>query len=475
MGRAVGRDMSRAVTIAALLAGCLLLSAASRNAPVQAQTPILTDTLWAEETLPSTESPRLAIAPAAARAVSWLRDQQADDGGWHSQTYGQMKTGAGNTALLALALAEWRAVTSDRLLQQAIDQQLAAALTFLLRHQSPAGHVRSSAESTDYPTYTTALTLLTLQRLERSAVDQRPAVDQRTAGDERAATASAPATPGPSLLNNWPADELVVKRSRFADYLVAAQLAGSHGYHPGQLAYGGWDSTGGDERIPARFVQADVAVTTLVLQALAGEQSGDRSLAIAQQAAVFLARCQHAADGGFWFTAEADDPRNKAGMNRPGGSAIPYATATIDGIIAWQAVAALATQANRQRAQPLGQPSSPLPATARERAAAGLAWMQRHPTAAAIPGLDADETTRLWNEGLRYYYWAGLAKLLPDYPEPVRSQLTEELMDQLLPLQSSAGFWRNSVNAMREDDPLIATALALLALSRLSESLESDD
>lgn len=420
--------------------------------------------------------PQLA-RQAAERSIRWLADQQSDDGAWRSQTYGQMKTGAGTTALLALALSEWiaadDAALSDPFLLQRRQESIAvrdAALQFLLHYQSAGGHVRASGDRTDYPTYTTALTLLALQR----------------GGD-----------PSPTELS----DQLPAKRRQMADYLIASQLTetGRYRYELSDLAYGGWDSTGGDDAIPPTFVQADIAITALVLQALAGEWSqapdvtSDSQHSVAERAAVFLNRCRSAglprsgvatmklADraGGFWFTPEISDPRNKAGVvtatiddaiaqSPAANSAEPYATATIDGVRAWLAIARISEAVPAESPEPYLR----LDLQLRRAIKAGRGWLQRHPAIDAVPGFQTAEQQRLWGQGLRYYYWAGLAGLLDQFPAADRDRLAEQLTEQVLTLQTADGSWRNEANAMREDDPLIATAFSLLTLARTRAAIE---
>jgi hypothetical protein len=50
-------------------------------------------------------------------------------------------------------------------------------------------------------------------------------------------------------------------------------------------------------------------------------------------------------------------------------------------------------------------------------------------------------------------------------PEPVRTQRREAIVAQLVSTQRADGSWRNESARMREDDPLIATSFALVALS----------
>lgn len=146
----------------------------------------------------------------------------------------------------------------------------------------------------------------------------------------------------------------------------------------------------------------------------------------------FVTRCQ-APDGGFYFTPGEDG--NKAGPGRP------YGSPTCD-----------ALRALRR----FGLPADD------ERIRRGLAWLDAHETYDRNPGFVGEG--RHWETGILFYYLNALAGVRSDLggPEGWRVRLAGELLKR----QREDGSFVNDVATMREDDPLICTALALEALVR---------
>jgi hypothetical protein len=182
--------------------------------------------------------------------------------------------------------------------------------------------------------------------------------------------------------------------------LRGRQLAEGLGWSEEDPEYGGWDSGPGVPRKPA-CRRPDLSVTAFACEALGGDPKARR----------FAERCR-AADGGFFFTPHAPQAhQNKAG---PGRS---YASATCDAL------------------RVLG------------RDPRGLQWLRdRGPEAS---GLDGD-----WGEALFYYESFARAKVLP----------SKDLAVRLVARQRADGSWQNPRGLMKEDDPLVATGLALIAL-----------
>jgi hypothetical protein len=145
------------------------------------------------------------------------------------------------------------------------------------------------------------------------------------------------------------------------------------------------------------------------------------------RALVYLGRSQNS-DGGFYFSP-VNPEINKAG--EAGGGFAGYGTATADGVLALRAA---------------GVPNED------PRVAKALNWLKDHHEADRAPGFD-EGTAKPWGSGLRFYYAHAISRVLPN--------LRVEL-----PPQYGDGSFRNSVNLVKEDDPLIATAFALYALPR---------
>jgi hypothetical protein len=101
---------------------------------------------------------------------------------------------------------------------------------------------------------------------------------------------------------------------------------------------------------------------------------------------------------------------------------------------------------------------------------AGLAWLKDHPEVKYVPGFDEPEDLNGWGMGLRFYYYQSLAKLLPHFDAKTRAARQQAIRAQIVELQQENGRWQNPSARMREDDPLIATCLAIAALGALAES-----
>lgn len=211
---------------------------------------------------------------------------------------------------------------------------------------------------------------------------------------------------------------------RMRDALLAQQLADDLGWPRDHPAYGSW-GMGGPARRPPHPGHLDLSMTRHVLEALDGGDAARRSL-------VFLDRCRNP-DGGFLFSTVMEE-KNKA------GPATSYGTATADGVLALLAA---------------GVPASD------ERVVRAAAWLQQHHRVDRVPGF-SDDPEQTWDEAMRFYYQAAAARVFRRLKtvSPWRQEMDEALSRD----QRADGSWTNSVFQMKEDDPLIATTLALRAL-----------
>jgi hypothetical protein len=66
---------------------------------------------------------------------------------------------------------------------------------------------------------------------------------------------------------------------------------------------------------------------------------------------------------------------------------------------------------------------------------------------------------------LRFYYYASLRGALPSLPASDRDARQAALGKHVAGLQQDTGRWVNASDRMRENDPLLATPLAIVALS----------
>ena len=353
-------------------------------------------------------------APPSGHA--YLIAQQAADGGWHSEAYGALRSGAAATSLALYAISHLPLDRLDRH-RDSVDR----AVAFLRKGLQESGVVYSPDGTADYPNYATAMTLTALKRLEMP----------------------------------FPASE----SRRMLQCLIASQLTQTRGWKPPDPDYGGWDFIGdslGDWRLSTG---TNVSVSSFVLEALRTADSKGNEAAFTR-ALDWLKSCQNLpGDGGFFYTPRLQDSLNKAayevqgpGMEGPAHThrqrhPRSYGTATCDGI---RGLIYCGLEPNDARVR------------------AAVRWIRERDGGADVPGFEQSPEHANWKESLRFYYYAALAKtsaLVPDIITPGRRA---ELIEIIRSSQAPDGSWANERSDMREDDPLIATSFALIALSELS-------
>jgi len=174
------------------------------------------------------------------------------------------------------------------------------------------------------------------------------------------------------------------------------------GWSESDPEFGGWDHGLLLPRKP-QCQRPDLSVTAFACEALGSDSKARR----------FVERCR-AEDGGFFFTPHEESVhQNKAG---PGTS---YATATCD---------ALRILGSDPRSK---------------------AWLDRHASLDGPFGLEKEWANALW-----FYYAFVLSKVRP----------SRELASAVAARQRADGSFSNSSGLMKEDDPILATSLALLSL-----------
>src|SRR5258708_5009032 len=311
---------------------------------------------------------------AAKKSAAFLWSKQDPDGGWHSETYGLLRSGQSLTPFVLLALLDAPDVPKE-----AVDR----AVAFIRANANNAGEVgRSDPSLEDYPNFATSLALRALDRAGRKD------------GIERLRAA--------------------LQRQQFTE---------QNGWEAETPAYGAW-GMGGPVRKPPYPGHVDLSMTRHVLQALAGTPNA--------RALKYLERCQNG-DGGFMFATVGLDA-NKAGVGKS------YGTATADGLLS---LLALATK-----------PDDP-------KVAEALAWLTKHHRTDGVPGFE--ESGSKWRDAMLYYYLAASAQAFRQTgggPEGWKAELARSLRAR----QRDDGSFKNASFLMKEDDPLIATTFALIAL-----------
>ncbi len=230
--------------------------------------------------------------PTLRKAAAYLWTRQEPDGGWHSHTYGLLRSGQSLTPFVLDALLE---VPDDVYTQPRANVD--RAIAFLRANTQPYGALGTSdRDIPDYPNYATALAVSALCRAHHVG---------------------------------WQA-----QIAPMIAWLRLQQFTEQNGWRPPDPAYGAW-GMGGDRRTPPSTGHVDLSMTLYVLQALRAAGAADSDPALVS-ARVFVERCQNFeplhpddSDGGFFFsTTEADT--NKAGQERDHFRS--YGTTTADGI-----------------------------------------------------------------------------------------------------------------------------------------------
>jgi hypothetical protein len=369
------------------------------------------------------------IDQALASAARFLLAAQLADGSWHSDVYGPFKDGPSLTPLVLRTLLTLPG-------GQDLEAGYRRGAAYLASQIQPDGTINAGPLGIAYPVYTSAGAVRMLSE-PCNARYRKP-------------------------------------RDAWLAYLRERQLTEDLGWQPGDKPFGGW---GYSPRVPRKpkpgeplppLTESNLSATVFALEALqaAGAKADDAAF---RKALVFVQCCQNYSDdpeqrepayddGGFFFIY--DDPvRNKAGLagqDRSGRERYSsYGSTTADGL-----------RALLLCGRPANDP----------RVAAARAWLEGNFRSDSHPGKYAEDREHN-REAVYYYYCCSVAQALLaarlDELQTPRGKVrwSEELADQLVPRQRPDGSWINPLVPQREDDPLVATALAGLALASCRESL----
>jgi squalene-hopene/tetraprenyl-beta-curcumene cyclase len=386
---------------------------------------------WISRADEPTTSTRISrIDEALTRATQFVLKHQSADGAWRSEVYGPLKDGPSLTPLAVAALL--RAPASKER-----DIGCRKGADYLAAMVKPDGTIDAGKFGIAYPVYTSAGAVVVLSQ----------------AGNERHRKA----------------------RDAWLAYLRERQLTEERGWKKDDKQYGGWGYCPLIPRKPREgelahpLTESNLSATVAALEALnvAGVKLDDPAFS---KALVFVRRCQNFGDdptqrdatlddSGFFFIY--DDPvRNKAGIagkDRAGQERFhSYGSMTADGLRALLHC---------------GRAGDP-------RTAAAWFWLAKHFRADIHPGKYAEgrESRR---SAVYYYYAASVARALhiigTSELETEKGKVCwpEALADELLKRQQKDGSWVSDATEFREDDPLIATPLAINALASCRAALSA--
>jgi hypothetical protein len=350
------------------------------------------------------------IDTALAASARYLGEHQSTDGAWRSTVYGSFKEGDALTPLVLTALHSMREKGET---YRRGSQYLAA----MCRDD---GSIDTGPHGLTFSVYTAAFAVIVLDR-----------------DDQRAA------------------------RTAWLKYLRQQQLTEDLGWQPDDREYGGWGycavspkkPQAGADRPP--LLESNLSATAMALDALhaAGVAANDASY---RKARVFVERCQNFSDkgderdpgfddGGFYFIY-ADPVRNKAGSkgtDKHGQERFAsYGSTTADGL-----------RSLLRCGLPIDHP----------RVKAASAWLLNDFRADQHPGMYPKDREAS-RAGVYFYYLQSLARTLPALPGDQRAT-ARSLAEALVKLQRPDGSWLNAVGPQREDDPVVATSYAILALA----------
>lgn len=340
---------------------------------------------------------------ALANGLQWLLKQQADDGGWHSETYGALRQGAAVTSLVIYALSHLPA--SNR---QEVAPLARKGFSYLETGLAKRGYVACPDGSLDYPTYSTAMLVTASRSLDFGL---KPEV-----------------------------------RNKLVAWIASGQLHETREFTDKSPHYGGWDLMGTSQVIGLTS-DTTVSCSCFALEAIHDAKNAEIAKTLVRARRWSLGCQDMAGDGGFWFSPDAMSINHKAGyfkddMSQPR----TYGSSTSDGLRCL-----------------LYAGEAP-----RKNVSAGVNWLVDHPEVKHVPGFDEPDDINGWGMGLRFYYYQSLAKLLEHLPREDAAKRRKAILGELLDSQRKDGRWQNESSRMREDDPLIATSLALVALGVLS-------
>ena len=230
-----------------------------------------------------------------------------------------------------------------------------------------------------------------------------------------------------------------VAAERMAQWLNRQQFLRETGWgeHP---AEGGWGMGSAEALTPPKSGHVDLSMTCSVLEALTDPERPTRLSPERRDAARgFVLRCQ-VRQGGFFSSPVL--PRLNKGVAREDGPG-PYGSATCDGLLALLA---------------LGYPKHH-PTVNRS-----LAYLHSIHRVDRNPGIDPGINAAL-GEGMKGYYRAAAARVFAQLGGPPRWR--DNLARIVLAEQRRDGSWLNKNRLQNEDEPMVATSLALRALNEL--------
>ena len=391
-----------------------------------ARTPIAATCLLVTYLTTTTEATELNTA--LDRAAKYLWSQQHEDGSWRSDYYGVMKSGQSLTpiALYALML-EGKEFTDE------VEQHRARAVSFILTGIDDEGAIgRSDPDILEYPVYSTSYAAEALRRYNNSL--------------------------GP--FTAYGNTDLPERVELLWNFLMLAQYQAANGFTPENVAYGGWGFNAPEGK--GIVGHMDLAHTRKALAALQYYDDHEKLRDIRRRAENFLllmqkdprASAEHphpieldgihttpGYDGGFFFSPIALSA-NKAPYDENNHCWPSYATATCDGILALLACGFAQDD---------------------PRVVAAADWLRKHNDVDYPQGIPTDHAEP-WGDAVRFYHYSVRAEVYQklNFSQEDKARLASAILRHQRP---DGSFVNTASPLMKEDDPIVCTALAIIALA----------
>ena len=343
------------------------------------------------------------------RGIHFLLDQLDDDGIWHSPNYGNLKEGAAITSFVLYSLGH-----CESRLPAESKVALQAATNKLIPGIRDGGFV-TNPNGPDYSNYASAMLLVAASKLDLELPTGIP--------------------------------------NKLVSYLIRSQLDEEEGYASGQPDFGGWDLSGwmtGQRQTTG----TNISVTSCVLEALFDYKNVEGVAPAIAKARSWIKGCHNSdGDGGFFFHPKREHDGNKAGWHDGDRrqQVRSYGTATADGMRCLDYLNIDDQNAIAEAAQK---------------------WFEKNPSLKQVPGFEHETHPGTWADGLRYYFYYTMSKSLHLLPKDRADHVAAQIIEILKSEQRTNGSWHNSNARMREDDPLIATGFAIIALCNAKKWLE---
>ncbi|MEY4180264.1 MAG: hypothetical protein RLY70_3838 [Planctomycetota bacterium] len=468
-------------------------------------------------------------AEAIARGVDYLLGMRDAGGGWRRSRYGALRGGAALTAFMLRVLSRLSAPANaetpekagptarrDSALAAVLREPLADAVDFLRIGLEKRGAIACPDGTLDLPVYATALALLAESptRPLWSAVERQRMRDYLFATQvslRRGFTPTDPHLGGWDLggvppprgittgtnisLTAWALQALAHSAPDLPRNTPAPRESkgGPARESKGEPASESRDASASESK-GASASESKGAPTNAPTNASASAPTGASASAPAgavdadwrESARQWLGRCQlHPGDGGFVFTPDRGATENKAGVDPATGQPRSYGSASSDGLLALAALKTLAGAASPVRdtasgntpgktsGDASGDTSGNTPGKASGKTPGDTAWNAAWDTAwdAALhwfAKFDRWDRTPGGPEAVWFYGAARFVEAAEFFPRERREAIRESIATAVIVRQRADGSWASLEPAMREDDPLIATPLAIAALSGLN-------